>query len=165
MNALAVWGDAILRWWLRRPIAVRASVPVGIMALLWWSSSVEPTTRTPNVFRALLHNGMHVVAYAALAGGWLLTLARSSWPSSPRAALLVSLVAAVAYGVVDEVHQSFVPGRVCSLADLMTDAAGATLALMVLHARLGASRNTRRALLAAVSACLACVALATFGPL
>ena len=40
-----------------------------------------------------------------------------------------SLVAASAYGVSDEWHQSFVPGRTTQLADWIADTAGAALAI------------------------------------
>lgn len=39
------------------------------------------------------------------------------------------LVACIAWGVNDEVHQSFVPGRDASVGDLVADAVGATIAV------------------------------------
>ncbi len=38
---------------------------------------------------------------------------------------------AVAFGVTDEVHQSFVPGRNADLMDLVADALGASLGAVV----------------------------------
>lgn len=53
--------------------------------------------------------------------------------------LLVAVALASAYAVTDEVHQIFVPGRVCDLADWMVDTAGALLGaaicMLVLRAR------------------------------
>lgn len=58
---------------------------------------------------------VHAIAYAVLAA--LLTVASGR----PAVAVLV----AVAYGVSDEVHQAFVPGRSPDVLDLLADAVGA----------------------------------------
>lgn len=41
---------------------------------------------------------------------------------------LLGFFAAVAYGVTDEIHQYFTPGRHCSLRDIFSDTVGAFLA-------------------------------------
>jgi VanZ family protein len=41
---------------------------------------------------------------------------------------LIGLVLASLYGISDEIHQSFVPGRHCTVADACADLAGAALA-------------------------------------
>lgn len=43
---------------------------------------------------------------------------------SSKSVFVIACLAA-GYGVTDEIHQSFVPGRSCSPGDLMADAAGA----------------------------------------
>jgi VanZ family protein len=45
-----------------------------------------------------------------------------------RQACLFGMIIAVSYGVSDEIHQYFVPGRYCSLYDVFSDTAGAILA-------------------------------------
>ncbi len=159
------WCEAVLDWWLRCPVGVRSLAPIAVMAFLWWSSSRRPDVQEASAFSAVLHNGAHVVAYATLAGSFLLVLARIDRPASRQRTIVVSFLLAVAYGFVDELHQSFVPGRVCSIADVMTDAAGSVLALMVLGTRLGAAPVSWRSLAIAVVVCLLCVAFATWGPL
>ncbi len=47
---------------------------------------------------------------------------------------LVSALTVVAYGASDEFHQSFVPGRDCSVDDLLADATGGAAAGAVLLA-------------------------------
>lgn len=42
-------------------------------------------------------------------------------------ALVVAIVCASAYGVTDEIHQTYVEGRYCDVFDWLTDTAGATL--------------------------------------
>lgn len=61
---------------------------------------------------------------------------------SRRYALLGAFGFAIAYGALDEFHQSFVPGRSATLADLGLDALGALLGLAAILAiaRLAASR-------------------------
>ena len=58
-----------------------------------------------------------VLACRALAGGF-------DRPVTARAAALAVAIA-VLYGVTDELHQSFVPGRVADAWDLLKDAGGA----------------------------------------
>lgn len=159
------WIDTALAAWVRLPVPARVLVPLAVMAFLWWSSSRQLDVQEANPVRAVLHNGAHVVAYAALAGSLLLALVRAGEPPSRRRAVVMSFVLAVAYGAIDEWHQSFVPGRVCSIADLMTDAAGSVLALLLLRGRLGDDRASWRAVAATVLVCLLCVAFATWGPL
>ena len=51
------------------------------------------------------------------------------WRRVAGASLLGAFVIAVLYGVSDEFHQSFVPGRTPDAADVLADAVGAALAL------------------------------------
>ncbi|MGM0627892.1 MAG: VanZ family protein, partial [Candidatus Fermentibacterota bacterium] len=44
----------------------------------------------------------------------------------------VMILLVLAYALTDEVHQSFVPGRDCSAADMAADAAGGLFSLLVL---------------------------------
>jgi VanZ family protein len=48
-----------------------------------------------------------------------------------RLAPWLALAAASFYGVTDEFHQSFVPGRMCEVADWVADTAGAALAILM----------------------------------
>lgn len=156
----------VLLRWLGVPFALRALVPFVVMATLWISSSITPAPSEPDVLRSLLHNGAHVVAYAMLAGSWLLAHRpqQLSAATSPRAAALRSVLLATAYGVVDEWHQSFVPGRVSSVGDLLADACGAALAVSALLALLRDDRAARRWAWWSAAASVASVAAATWLP-
>lgn len=85
----------------------------------------------------------HLGAYAVLAAllWWGLPGFRA------RRRLVVAFVIAVAYGVTDEWHQSFVPGRHPDVLDVLTDAVGAAAGLAVVvwldRRRTGRSRHTR----------------------
>ncbi|OXM85899.1 VanZ family protein [Paenibacillus rigui] len=71
----------------------------------------------------------HFIAYfvLALTFAWALSSKRLTW----RRKLIVILLC-VLYGLTDEYHQSFVPGRTPDLMDLRNDAIGAALAMLLL---------------------------------
>ncbi|MBI4494785.1 MAG: VanZ family protein [Chloroflexi bacterium] len=95
--------------------------------IFYWSSQpVLPIDGQPN--SGLLHRTAHLIAYAILA--LLLALGSGTSQRGLRAAFLL----AVLYGLTDEVHQSFVPGRHGRVQEVVTDAAAAAaiLALFVL---------------------------------
>lgn len=70
----------------------------------------------------------HAVLYGVLARLYLYALGGPR-PASPRLRLL-ALLLAVLYGVSDEVHQAFVPGRTPSPWDVLIDGVGGGLALV-----------------------------------
>ena len=155
--------DAGLRLWTRLPRAVRWLGVGTIMAVLWWSSSQTPPVREPSVARNFLLNGMHVVAFG--------TLAATAWfalhaPKSQRDWLsgLIAIGLAIAYGIVDELHQSHVPGRVCSISDVLSDTVGAVLAVWAVRWRVDRARATGVQFALLLLAAAASVTLATFGP-
>jgi len=153
---------ALVDGYLRLPRWLRALAPIAGMSILWWSSSRTPGDEPASVARALAHNAMHIVAYAGLAAAfWLLLSPRPAGrivPWRSRAAWLL----AVAYGVVDELHQSQVPGRDCSFVDVCSDACGAGIAVIALRAIAGGFVIWRLPVLLLSFAGVASVCLATF---
>jgi VanZ family protein len=104
-----------------------------MMAALFLLSRQENLPRAPLVQDEVVHAG----AYCAL--GLLCLRATHGGIVRPRLlASLAGLVLTVAYGALDEWHQSWVPGRDPSPFDLLADAAGAlaALPLLALAARL-----------------------------
>lgn len=67
----------------------------------------------------------HLLIYAMLTQAFLFGLNNRDLKSLFTAGLLAML-----YGVSDEIHQSFVPGRVASIADLGVDLVGILLSLV-----------------------------------
>lgn len=100
------------------------------MAGIFWLSSLE----RPRIPMQVSDKLAHLAAYALL-GALVLRAANGGLgrPVSPGAALF-SFLLSTAYGASDEWHQSFVPGRVASLEDLLADALGALLAIAFLAA-------------------------------
>ncbi|UCC89248.1 MAG: VanZ family protein [Anaerolineales bacterium] len=81
----------------------------------------------------LLKKGAHFGAYGILAFWWWRAL--SAGAVAGRAALGLAFAVSVLYGLSDEFHQSFVPGRSARLLDALIDAAGAATVLGVLWQR------------------------------
>lgn len=153
---------AFLDWLVRIPKWLRMLVPITGMLVLWWSSSQVPNNEPHSTVGSFLHNSIHVVAYACIAASlWV------AWSCRPVAAVCVfrsrgAWLLASLYGAVDELHQEYVPGRACSFADLVSDASGAALAVVVLRGVSGVAPSWRRIAGVLFAASLASVAAATF---
>jgi len=100
------------------------------MGLIFWLSS-QPNVPTLSVgwLDQAAKNGGHMALYFVLA--LLLDRAWRQEAMWPHARVPAVLVIALLYALSDEWHQSFVPGRSPSLADVGFDMAGAALALWV----------------------------------
>ena len=80
-----------------------------------------PTLISDKVYHATEYAGFAgVIAFALRAGGSQFVLSRA-------------LLLATLYGLSDEYHQQFVPGRTSDLADVAADVTGAGLACLVLY--------------------------------
>lgn len=99
------------------------------MALIAFLSSIPKPDGDPGI--GSWDKLAHLSAYAVL--GFL--LARTLFPDGIRFRIQIAAVTALAtlYGVSDEFHQSFVPGRESSIGDLAADAGGALLAACLLY--------------------------------
>jgi hypothetical protein len=115
------------------PVRMRVALPLLIMAVLYWLSSL-PGKPLPGDTAAYalfywisptVQNTLHIPAYAALSWAWGWTL--DAWLRTWRAQALGACAITSAYGVFDEWHQSFVPGRYASLSDVAFDMTGALI--------------------------------------
>lgn len=79
----------------------------------------------------IVFKSSHVVVYALLA--WLCWRALSAQRRTDWPVLSAAFVLTVAYGISDEIHQLFVPGRHGRLADVLFDASGALLMILLLR--------------------------------
>ena len=122
------------------------------LACIFWLSSQSDI--------AILENGpigdtaanlAHIPLYAGLAWCWRRALSpadsRSWWPAA------FTLLGCGVYAVLDEFHQSFVPGRDASIGDVGRDVIGIAAMLLFLQMRsmpavraVTASRNSRTGL-------------------
>ena len=86
----------------------------------------------------------HAAAYFLL--GWLICRAVAAYPGwwSRRSAIIVVAFVA-AYGVSDEIHQAFVPGRFAQVTDALADASGGALAAFVFEMKRRSGREQAEA--------------------
>lgn len=99
--------------------------------VLWLFPNTTPETLT--VIHVITRKVAHFTEYAILA-----YLAARAFRTSPHPALsnhwfVIALVVVVAYALLDEYHQSFVPSRTSSVYDSFIDMAGGLTALLVIR--------------------------------
>lgn len=75
-----------------------------------------------------VQNLLHIPVYGGLALLWCWYLGK--WLRT-KPVIIAALVLTVGHGVFDEIHQSFVPGRYASLTDVLFNAIGACLGVLV----------------------------------
>jgi hypothetical protein len=104
------------------------------LSLNWWLSSRPGSILAEAWYMAVLHNLAHAPLFGLL-GLWfvLLIARRDGWPELTRGRATGVLLAVLAAGVVDELHQHFTPHRSMSFCDLITDVTGAAAVLLVVH--------------------------------
>ena len=92
-------------------------------ALIFALSSIPNLSTAEGVLGDVLSSGAHAVEYAIFAVLLLRALD----------ARLAAFAAGIAYAITDEIHQSFVPGRVASGIDLLVDAVGLAVGIVLLE--------------------------------
>ena len=100
------------------------------MLLIWALSSMSHVI--VNFERVPFQDkGAHFVEYGILAA----LVAHALRGTAPQRQMLwvvtVSIAAATIWGVIDEIHQAYVPGRVSDARDLLADALGASLGALL----------------------------------
>lgn len=146
---------ALARSWLAQPAWLRWLAVVAAMAWIWYESAQPPRLPGGGAFRSLGQNALHVPAFGGVAVLWYFALPPRPWRA--RSAVL----AALAYGIVDEVHQSFTPGRVASWTDVLSDLTGALLGVSLLLWILEHHPRARRMALTMLPVAMAAIVIAT----
>jgi VanZ family protein len=101
------------------------------------SSRSDLPKATDSAIQELLLTTGHFVGYGVLA----ILLAHAL--ALPRHGKVVACVLAVLYGLSDEFHQSFTPGRSASAADLLVDLLGALCGLYLVRPNPFTAKTTR----------------------
>ncbi len=111
--------------------AVKFILPVIVWASVIFTFSSFPTVSTSNFYLwdFLLKKSAHVIEYGILAT--LIYRALVNYEVKKDKAILVAIFLAFLYGVTDEFHQSFVPGRGPKFTDTLIDAFGGWLFVYV----------------------------------
>ncbi|MFN8534324.1 MAG: VanZ family protein [Dehalococcoidia bacterium] len=110
------------------PRSVRWACAILWMVLIFWWSSF-PTIEVPFAEDALWQTISRKAAHAVVFGVLALLYAWALPGGIGR--LPAAFVLAVVYGLADEFHQAFVPPRHARAFDVVVDAAGALIALVV----------------------------------
>ena len=109
-------------------------------AIFWLSSMPADSLFSPGPPEGLANVVFKKAAHLGMYGALAITLARAL--ESRRGSWFWAFMIALVYGITDEWHQSFVPGREATFRDLCFDAAGAGLGLW-LHQRLAPIETKR----------------------
>jgi VanZ family protein len=113
---------------------LRYQLPAIVWALVIFAASSIPASKLPRIVLKISDKIIHasvflvfgLLVYRALE----IRIQRSSfdWRRA-----LISVCAVTAYGVLDELHQSFVPGRTTDIWDATADATGGLLSALILY--------------------------------
>ncbi len=100
-----------------------------VMAGIFWLSH-QPAVQMdlPNFF--LADKLAHAILYGILALSIIFVPSPRRRAHAAGSLAAVAVVVSILYGIGDEFHQSFVPGRDPSVADLMADGCGAAVAAL-----------------------------------
>lgn len=106
----------------RRYVALTIAYCAGLFYLSSGASPVKP----PSLF-AHEDKVIHAMLYAGLAAVVWIGMRRAKNPAGPRMLFLAPILFACAYGISDEFHQWFVPGRTADVWDAASDTCGALI--------------------------------------
>jgi VanZ family protein len=110
----------------RQRILVAWLPAIAYTLLIWWLSSqafeLAFMQRVP-----LQDKGVHFIEYGALSF-FIAHAVTATWPGRETATFFTAVVSTVLLGLLDEMHQSFVPGRFSDVMDLVADTIGAVVA-------------------------------------
>jgi VanZ family protein len=108
-------------------------------ALIFILSAI-PSIAPPPVF-VLKDKIYHSIEYGIFSFLLFLAFYHSRKGSLKKKAFLLSCIVGIAYGLSDEIHQSFVPGRTCEFLDFVADCLGIVLVQIGIWLYLRRRRN------------------------
>ena len=125
--------------------ALRARLPAIIWGVLIFIGSSIPSSKLPKFALQLNDKLVHVSIFFVFG----LLIYRALQPDNNRAAFswkraAISVIAVIVYGVLDEFHQRFVPGRTPDVLDASADAIGGLISAAVLYVNSKRRRTTPR---------------------
>lgn len=111
-------------------IIVRWLPALAWMALVFVLSSISGLRVSDDAgIEEPLRVAAHFITYAVMGGVVLFGV--SAWPPTGPAKATLAFMVTLFYAVSDEIHQAFVPGRAAQVEDVIVDALGATLGIVV----------------------------------
>ncbi len=112
---------------------LRFRSPAILWALVIFTASSIPASDLPRIAHLVNDKIIHAVLYFIL--GLLIYRALEPRRTPPRfnwSRLVISVAAVVCYGISDEFHQHFVPGRSVDILDATADTAGGIVAALAI---------------------------------
>jgi VanZ family protein len=125
----------------RIPELLSAWLPPAAYCLLIFSASARPALPGMDAF-AHQDKLVHGLAYAVMGALFHRALKRTLPPRFSGLTVAFAIGLATLYGLSDEFHQSFVPGRTAAAGDLAADFLGSLVGAL-LHRRLTLTRRPR----------------------
>ena len=101
-----------------------------IAGFLWFLSSQSSLPQPPGLLA--WDKLQHLLAYGALGFTIGLWASPAFWKRRPALAVLLTTLVGSIYGAIDEIHQYFVPGRVCDFWDWAANTLGAFLGALTI---------------------------------
>ncbi len=98
--------------------------------IFFLSSQSDPQTYLPDIFSLVNDKVLHAIEYGILGVLCYRGFRHAAGSKATQYRILLAIVAATAFGLVDEFHQSFVAFRHSNGLDLFADAVGATVAVL-----------------------------------
>ena len=108
--------------------------PIVLMAIIFVSSSI-PMDGESKHFKFVvqlaptIQNLLHIPVFSFLAYLWMNSLSRHGF--SRIQTLIITIIITVGYGILDEFHQLFVPGRYASFSDVLFNILGCTIGIII----------------------------------
>jgi len=107
--------------WFEKHNKISMAIAIMIAVFIFYMSSKTfgqgtSTTGVLSIF-------YHFLIFAALAISLFFAIAKGS-PKNFQYLVVIIILISVSYGISDELHQFFVPGRTCCFEDILTDSAG-----------------------------------------
>jgi VanZ family protein len=100
-----------------------------IAVFIWFLSSQSILPKPKGIFG--FDKLQHLLAFAVFTGAVCLWVPWEKWKSRSRFFILITASLGSVYGIVDEVHQYFVPGRDCNVWDWIADTLGSVIGAAV----------------------------------
>jgi hypothetical protein len=118
---------------LKFKLFIKYWLPFFLWAIVIFSFSSNPTVKTSEIHWQdfLIKKTAHVIEYFFFS--LLLFRALRQSNIKGKKAVLLAIVVAFLYGMTDEFHQSFTPGREPKIRDILIDTGGAALFFVFLY--------------------------------
>ncbi len=115
----------------RKTAAIARKIPMVLVMGVIFFLSHQPGDRLPLPHVPGADKVAHMIAYGTLAATVLFAFRDQQKSISPWRVMLFTVVFCILYGISDEFHQSFIPGRSVSMYDVIADGVGATISCLL----------------------------------